>query len=100
MGERLHLFTSDSIMGAKKINGTIIKTYDEETRDYFIQSLMESPHSSWSNSLHWAFKEMRGNQKMYGSPFLDKYLDKSTDLVGIIKELENETTALAEDDLF
>ena len=73
---------------AKKANASIIKSYDEETRDFFLQSLMESPHSSWSNSLHWTFKEMRGTQRMYGSPFLDKYLDESIDLVSIIQELQ------------
>eukprot|EP00483_Globobulimina_turgida_P003373 UN03379 len=62
---------------SKKMNKAIIKPYDNQTRNYFLQSLAENCHSSWSNSLHFSFKSVTPHtQKIYGSPFLDHYLDQ------------------------
>ena len=75
---------------AKKLRHPIIKSYDNTTRNYFIQSLKDNAHSSWSQSLHWTFKSINhGIEKTYGSPFLDHYLDDDNnhDLSNIINQL-------------
>merc|ERR1712176_1344897 len=62
---------------AKKLNHPIIKQYDNETRSYFIQSMLDNGHTAWPNSLHWTFKGGGSVEKTYGSPFLDHYLDET-----------------------
>ena len=72
---------------AKKRRHPIIKPYDEEARSFFVDTLQESPHQSWSSSMHWTFKGS-GGDKTYGSPFLDHYLDETVDLHAVVKQLK------------